>query len=88
MDPHPSTSQPFNTWLLYSAGLLPLPVSNATLGPGNTGCQHGRLIRTPGCARENLPLALMSCVLWVLGVKANESLEASQKNNSRFYYVG
>lgn len=61
---------------------------HATLGPGNTDCRHGRFIKTPGCARENLPLALMSCVFWVLRVKANESLEASQKNNNRFYYVG
>lgn len=51
----------------------------STLGAGNTDCRHGRLIRTPGFARENLPLALMSYVFWVLGVKANESLEASQK---------
>lgn len=51
----------------------------STLRAGNTDCRHGRLIRTPGFARENLPLALMSYVFWVLGVKANESLEASQK---------
>lgn len=60
----------------------------APLGPGNTGCQHGRRTRTPGSARESLPLALISYVLCILRVKANESLEASQKNNNQFYYVG
>lgn len=52
------------------------------------GTEAASMGDSPDYARENLPLALMPCVLWVLGVKANESLEASQKNNNRFYYVG
>lgn len=90
LDLTPSSSHPFTTWLLYSAGKFPpLPAKLPdTPGPGNTDCPHGRLTRTLGSARENLPLALISYVHWVLSVKANESLEASQKNNNRFYYVG
>lgn len=88
--PHPLASS-FTMRLLYSAGKFPPTTSKATWHSGaweHRPRQHGRLTRTLGSARENLPLALISYVHWVLRVKANESLEASQKNNNRFYYVG
>lgn len=69
-DPLPSISQPFNTRLLYSAGMPPLPVSNATCHSG--GWEHrlqawethqdSRL-----CQREP-PFG--SNVLWVLGTQS------------------
>lgn len=87
--PHPlAISLPPGCYILQ-VSFLHYQQSYLTLrGLGTHNCPHGRLTRTLGSARENLPLALISYVHWVLRVKANESLEASQKNNNRFYYVG